>query len=207
MIKYQYMKVILYLVAFTLFSSMSFAPGSISKEEVQKRITAWYEANPDGYSLDVKGDDAKAKITRYHPERPDELDHLLVVEYRGMSITMHFNKPMKEIEKTPEAYQQNFSYVAIDDIYHTIKVPGWDVNPRTPQSSNSNNDCVTFTAVSDDHVAYELNWETYTVMGYSVKKNCQDELQIEDGAVSEGCIVYVEKRLPLKLSVDAKFAP
>lgn len=198
-------KTIPVLLTLLVLTSMACTFADISKTEAEKRIEKWYTEHPDVYEIDVKGNDAVAEITRYHTERPEEHDDLIQVNWKGMTITMSFSKPLSEIEKTAEAFQEHFWYVAIDDIYADIDVPGWEVYPRTPVSSNDDKKCVQFTEVTADHIAFELNWETYTVFGYSDSNKCQEELEIMDAGVSEECYVGVEKRLPLKINVEAKY--
>lgn len=200
-------KAILAISAFTLvtFLSCEFLGGDITQAEANKRIEQWYAEQGDQYNLDLSDKKVDLKVTRYHPERPEEKDDMITAEYEGMTITIMFGKPLADIPRTEAAFKENFWYVSLDDIYSDISVPGWDVNPRTPQSSKSEPSCIEFTKVTDTELAFEINWEIYTVFGYGTNDFCQDALGIADSSMPDECMAGVEKRIPIKVTVDGKF--
>ncbi len=176
----------------------------ISKKEAEKRISAWYEKHAEGYSFSVPEEDADIKVTRYHPERAEEKNNLIQVHWLGMTITLAFDKPFDEIDQTSEGLQAAFLYVSVDDIYNSINTPGWNVYPRTPSSSNNKKDCVKFTKFENGEISFSLNWNIYTVFGYSTKEKCFKQRGIADGSVSEECMVEVRQKLPLEIKVSGK---
>lgn len=165
----------------------------LPKPEVKRRISEWYQKQGDSYDLTIT--DAIGKISRYHPERADEEDDLIVTKWKGMTVTLAFKKPMKDIKWTVESLQENLSFYVLDDIYHDIESDGWEIYPRTPISSNSEG--LRFTQVNKESISFKITWETYTVFGYSKTNACQEELEIADSTMPKECYVGLEKRLPL----------
>ena len=188
-----------------LFSAISLMACSFltqtPKAKVKSLIKEWYKKHNKGYSLSVK-EGAKASISRYHPYRPDEYDDLILVKWKGMTITMAFKQPIANIKWTAEGLQEAFSYIVIDEIYNDIPVSGWEIFPETPQSSSSEG--VKFTKVADGELTFTVDWQTYTVFGYSETSFCQGELEIADSYMPEKCFVGVRKDLPLHIDVDVK---
>ena len=139
------------------------------KQEVEEKIKQWQKQYQSGYILDIQ---TQAIITKYHPENRDEPENLIVAHWHGMKITLAFNQALKTLETSSQSFQEHFSYVVLDDINHNIDINGWDIYPRTPQSSTSKG--LNFINVTDKEVEFELNWETYTVFGYSDTPACRD---------------------------------
>jgi hypothetical protein len=172
----------------------------LSKKIVIENINEWYEAHGDVYKVEVKGSKASADITRYHPERPDEKDDIIEVNYQGMEIQLKFDKPFSEIGTSVDSLQKYFSYVSLHNIYNTIPSDGWDIYPRTGMSALRGTGVV-FTS-GGESLSFTLNWSAYSIMGYRDSKKCHQELEIADGSVSETCYVSVEKNIKLEITVS-----
>ena len=170
----------------------------LSKSQVTNHITAWYASHPDTYELRISGNEAEARVTRYHPERAEESDDLIEINYQGMRIQLKFDKPLAEITLSADSLQLYFSYVSIDGICHDIPSSGWDIHPQTPASSLRKQG-VTFSEV-DGGLDITIRWAIYTVMGYRDSQKCRDELSLADGSVSEDCYVSVDAVLPLLIA-------
>lgn len=168
------------------------------KKEVEARINKWYAAHPDKYSLTI-GTDAIASIEGYHPDTKDEPSNLIRVRWKGMLITMAFKMNVKDIPWNKASLQEQFSYIVLDNIYDDIEVNAWDIAPRTPQSSSEKG--VNFTLVENGQLSFTVDWEIYTVFGYSQTEDCKEALNIMDAPTPEPCYVGVDKRLPLHLDV------
>jgi hypothetical protein len=172
----------------------------LSKEKLTQNINHWYTSIGGKYTLEIKGSKANAKITRYHPERPEEKDDLIEITYKGMRMQLAFMKSIAEITTHKDSLQKYFNYISIDNIYNEIPTEGWEVYPRTPQSS-LDREGVQFTGTGDA-LGLQVNWSTYTVMGYKKSKECQEELSMADNSISEGCYVSVRKTVPLEIVVS-----
>lgn len=172
----------------------------LSKEELTENINNWYTSIGGKYTLEIKGRKANAKITRYHPERPEEKDDLIKITYKGMIMQLAFVKPIAEITTHKDSLQKYFHYISIDNIYNEISAGGWEIYPRTPQSS-LDGEGVQFTGAGDV-LGLQVNWSTYTVMGYKESKECQEELSMADNTISEGCYISVRKTVPLEIVVS-----
>ncbi len=172
----------------------------ISKVEVEKRIKAWYNSHTVSYDLRLNDKSVKATMERYHPERPDERNDLIVVRWKGMRITLKFNEAIADMERSKIKFQEQFSYVVLDDIYSNIVTPGWKIHPRSPQSSKKGG--VTFTTVSANQIAFELDWEIYTVFSYRNSARCNEAMGIHDGTMPENCYAGVEQKLPIHFVID-----
>lgn len=172
-----------------------FLGASFSKEEMITNIENWYHEHKNGYHLDLKNK-AKSTLTNYHPERPDELKNLIITTYKGMKITFAFNDHLQDSINNVNYLNNALRYYSIDNIYHEIPSSGWKISPNTPQSSNRKG-CKF--SEENGKVTFDINWETFTVMGYRQTEACQKELGIADGSISENCMVYVRKKLPLKI--------
>lgn len=179
------------------FTSWS-ASAQLSKSQVTDHITAWYASHPDTYELRISGNEAEARVTRYHPERLEESDDLIEINYQGMRIQLKFDKPLAEITLSADSLQLYFSYVSIDGICHDIPSSGWDIHPHTPASSLRKQG-VTFSD-TDGGLDITIRWSIYTVMGYRDSQKCRDELSPADGSVSEDCYVSVDAVLPLLIA-------
>jgi len=188
---------LLLIAVLTLTCQTSMA--QLSKIQVAENIDNWYIDNPNQYSVEISGDAAQANITRYHPERADEKNDLIEINYKGMQIEMKFSKPLAEISTHKDSLQKYFSYVSFHNIYNEIEDDGWDVYPQTSQSS-MNGEGVVFSQ-GGDPISLRINWSTYTVMGYKDSKKCHNELGIADGSVSDECYVSVRDELPLEVDV------
>ncbi|MCB0541121.1 MAG: hypothetical protein KDE33_26680, partial [Bacteroidetes bacterium] len=95
------------LIPFCFLSSTLFT--QLSKSQVTNHITAWYASHPDTYELRISGNEAEARVTRYHPERPEESDDLIEINYQGMRIQLKFDKPLAEITLSADSLQLYFS--------------------------------------------------------------------------------------------------
>lgn len=184
--------------ALALFATASCGSSNITKTSAEKRVADWYEATGARYNLDIK--DVPATIASFDPATNAGSDEINVV-WKGMAITLAFGKPLNKATLTAEFLSENFSYVVLDDVFAKFDTPGWKLQPRTPTSSNEEG--VQFQSLAGGHLRFTVDWETYTVMGYSSKEACQEQLQMADNSISSDCIVNVEKRLPLHLQVDA----
>jgi hypothetical protein len=182
-----------------LLLSFSILNAQESKKTIVNNINSWYSKNPSKYSIEIKGDQASAQITRYHPERKEELDDLIRINYKGMRITLAFTKPLNVLTTNKDSLQKYFSYLSIDRIYNHIPSKGWDIYPKTPSNSLRGKG-VTFT-IGGDSISLNINWTTYTVFGYKDSEKCNNERAIMDGSVSESCYVSVEKKLPLEIQI------
>ncbi|MFT5859957.1 MAG: hypothetical protein ACI865_002064 [Flavobacteriaceae bacterium] len=196
LLKKQSMKT--FLTSLLIISSLS-SCAQLSKKQVTENIDNWYLEHSDYYAVELTGKDAVATITRYHPERPEEKNDLIAIDYRGMHIEMKFAKPIAEISTHKDSLQRYLTYVSLHNIYTEIADKGWPVYPRSPQSSLDATG-VKFTK-GGESISLTINWSTYTVMGYKDSKKCNNELGIADGSVSEECYVAIDKRLPLEVTV------
>lgn len=194
-------------VLITYLSCKFLGGGDISQAEANRRMEQWYTEQGNRYNLNLSDKQVELKVTRYFPAySPKEKNDMITAKYQGMTITIMFNKPLADIERTKAAFQENFQYVTLDDIYSTVDVPGWNVHPRTPESSNSKPSTIQFTKVTDTELAFQVNWEIYTVFGYSTNQFCQDELQMTvDKPTPEECMASFRKRIPIQVNVDAAF--
>lgn len=172
---------------------------SISKAKAEERVAKWYEATGAQYKLDIK--DVPAVITAFDAQNPNDGRNEIALTWKGMAVTLAFSKPIDKANITKEFLDENFTYITIDNIFAEIDTPGWKLNPRTPVSSNEEG--VKFQEVADGHLRFTVDWETYTILGYSNKQACQEQLNIADNSISKDCYVTVEKRVPLHLQVDA----
>lgn len=171
----------------------------LSKEALTQNINDWYASIGDEYRLEL-GSEVTAKITRYHPERPEEKDDLIKITYKGMVIQLAFNKPLAEISTHKDSLEKYFSYISVDKIYNEISAEGWKAYPRTPQSS-LRGEGVLFTG--DEGVfGFQVNWSIYNVLCYSESKECKEALSMTDIPSSEACYVSIRKRIPLKIVVS-----
>lgn len=171
----------------------------VSQKKLIENINEWYEEYEQGYFLTLTNDKTTASIKRYHPERPEEKDDIIEIKHGQMKIVLKFDSPIAEITTHPDSLQKHFSYVSISRIYNDIPSKGWDIYPRTPQSSMRGKG-VKFTS-GGDAISLKINWQTYTVMGYKDSQKCHDQLSIEDGAVSEDCYTSVRKKIPLEITI------
>lgn len=187
------------LFTLALLSCFQLFSAQLAKGKLNDNINAWYEAHPEKYALTIAEGESQAYITRYHPERPEEKNDIIEVEYEGMRIQLKFTKPFEEITTHQDSLQKYLMYVSLTRIYNEIPADGWEIYPRTPSSSLSGKG-VTFTA-GGESVGLEIKWKTYTVMGYKQTKKCNQELGIEDGSVSDGCYITVKKYLPLEITI------
>ncbi len=187
-----------YILLFICFTSGLHA--QISKEKLTQNINAWCDENAKNYTVHVVGKDAAVKITRYHPERADEEDDILEILYEGMKITLMFDTPLSEITTHQDSLQNHFSYVAIHNIYNEIPSKGWNIYPRTPQSSLRGKG-VNFTSHGNS-LGIKINWSTFSVMGHKDSKKCNDELSMADGSISNHCYVSVRKSIPLEILIS-----
>ena len=170
------------------------------KKKVIESINTWYKNNPEKYTLSIKGEEATAVITRYYPKREGEKNDIIKVLYKGMKISLKFDKPFDQITTHKDSLQKYFSYVSLLNIYNDIPVKGWNVYPQTPSSSLRRKG-VKFTS-GGDVLGLIINWSTYTVMGYKDSAKCNDEQNIADASMSEGCYVSVRKRMKLEVVVS-----
>lgn len=191
-----------FLFLTAILFSFSVAPSDMPKEKVQKKIQKWFDKHPESYELTLTNNNVSAETGRYHPERPEEKNHLIYVHYHDMEITLAFSKPFEDFEWNKENLTKYFSYVSIYKIYHTVKTPGWDIYPRTAQSSNRTG--VVFSSVTQNSIAFTMDWCIFSFMGYRTTENCQKALGIEDSSAPEECYVSIRKKLPLHIEVASE---
>jgi hypothetical protein len=180
-----------------LISSLIHA--QLSKKQVTTNINAWFDENPDSYIVEIKGGDAVAKITRYHPERPEDKDDIIKIGYKKMQIELKFKQPLAEITTHKDSLQKYFDYVSLNNIYNDISAKGWIIYPRTPLSALRGKG-VTFLS-GGESLSLKINWSIYAVFGYRDSKKCDNERSIADGSVSEPCYVSVRQRRELSVVV------
>jgi len=183
---------------FILYSSTSVLAQS-SKKQITKSINAWYENHPSKYIISLNKNDAIAKITSYYPNRKNQKNDLIQMQYKGMKITLAFTKSLDSITTHKDSLQTYFSYVSLSNIYSTISSKKWNIHPQTPSSSLRNKG-VTFNS-GGNSLSYTINWSTYTIMGHRNSKSCNKERQMMDVGISESCYVSIRKKLPLVISV------
>jgi hypothetical protein len=186
-------------LTFILFLSIFNGNAQLTKKQILSNINKWYVEHPEKYLLDINGKDAIASITNYHPERETERNDLIVIKYRGMEMELKFSKPIDEISTQSDSLNNYFSYISLNKIYHEIPMKGWRIYPRTALSSLRGGGVVF--SQEGDSLNLSLNWSIFGVFGYRDTKECDKELSIEDGSVSEICFVSVRKDLPLIISI------
>lgn len=191
------MKQSLFILSITFLIFGFSAKKSLTKTQVEANILKWYTSNENGYQIEIDNK-GLTEITRYHTERPEEPNTLIRVTYKGMEITMAFDTLAAPIIDSPTLLQSHLKYYSIDNIYHDIVSDGWDISPKTPQSSNSKG--LTFSFNDQQKVQFNIDWKIFTVMGYSLEEHCQKELGIADGSISEPCLVSVRQNLPINVS-------
>ena len=179
-----------------LFFIFSFYPGSaqLLKSEIEHNINEWLNEHNEGYEL-ILNKEAEAKVTRYHPERENEKNDLIEVAYKGMKITIKFKKPFEEITLQKDSLQKYVDYLSIHNIFNDISAEGWDIYPSTALSALRGKG-IEFTA-GGKNIGFKITWEFFMVGGYKNSKKCHEELGIEDGSISDHCMVAVRKKLPL----------
>ena len=185
------------IVLLSFFAFISCQLTQTPKSEAEKIINKWYETHAKDYHLKIPLGEATTQLTSYHNDKEVNDRTLVRMDWKGMQITMQFQKPLKSIHWNVKELQKNIAYVVIDDIYNDITLNGWKVYPRTPSSSSEK--ALTITAASENEFSFEINWETYTVSGYSDSDFCQEQLEIMDAGVPDKCYVGVRKRLPLRI--------
>lgn len=188
------------IISVVIFSATVTLFAQEQKEKVIDAINSWYEQHPNTYSIFINGNDGFAKETRYHPERIDEKNNLIEISYKGMKITLAFDKPFDSISTYKDSLNTHFKYVAISKIYNDISSIGWDIHPLTPSSSMRGKG-VLFTG-GGDALSLVINWSTYTIMGYKNIKKCNEEMNMMDMGISESCFVAVNKVLPLEIRIN-----
>lgn len=172
-----------------------------SKKQITANMETWLASHADGYTIDISDKEGTALVTRYHPERPEEKNDLIEVNYKGMTITLKFKKPLAEITTHKDSLQKYYDYVGLSRIYHDIETPGWNTHVQTP-SSPMRGKGVIFTQ-GGEHISFTLNWQLSYAMAYRDTEKCNEELQIEDGSVSEDCFSHVSRKIPLVIEVKA----
>ena len=185
------------LPLFALILLSATACAQPTREEVITSIEKWYDRHPDGYELILNEGNTTMEVQSLY-RRPEDPQDQLLISFQGMLITLQFDVDLHTIEWTPENFRKHFGFFTLDDIPVGIRTMGWDVHARVPVSS-AGSEKIAFLRVSEDEVEFEINWETYTVGGYSTEKHCQDELEIADNSIPESCMAWVRRRHPLKI--------
>jgi len=192
------MKLKIVILFLTLYS-ITPALAQYSKKQITKSINSWYESHPDEYNIYIRKNESNAKVTNYYPDKKDQKNNLIQMQYKGMKITLAFTKSLDSITTHKDSLQAYFSYVSLSNIYSTIRSKNWNIHPQTPSSSLRNKG-VTFNN-GGNALNFTINWSIYTIMGYRNSKGCNSERQIMDVGISEHCYVSVRKKLPLVISV------
>jgi hypothetical protein len=186
------------LSAFIFVFCSSMVCAQMSQKQVLENIDAWYAKHGDLYDLIIDGVKAKAVVTRYHPERPEEKNDIIEIEYKGMKVTLKFMKPLAEISTAADSLQKYFDYVSTHNIYTDIKTPGWPVYPKTGQSAMRGSG-VQF-STNSENIDIVITWSVYTVFGYQQSQRCNEQLSISDGSVSDGCMAFRRKNIGLRIT-------
>lgn len=187
------------LIFFACLSRQSYAQSPMTQEEVRAVAQQWYAQHSAGYYLTLDPEEASTNIESIFQRSTDKQDRL-IMQYQGMRLVLVFNQDLRTIEWTQAAFDEHFAYLTLTDIPLGIPVFGWTLNPRVPTSS-AGKEMITFHRIDKEGLAFTINWETYTVGGYSENEFCKRARQWTDTPTPEGCLVFEDKRVPLQLDV------
>ena len=174
----------------------------ISKEKMQAEIENWYSKNEKGYAIEATA--ATAKISRYHPERADEKDELLQIDWYGMNVTIAFKKPIADISWQKDSLQAYFNYIVVDNIQNRIASAGWSVYPILPVSSYSEGFLIN--SAEAGAIDFSFSAEIFAVRADRDNEKCKEERAIPDKSIDADCFVQVEKNIAFRLEMSAKVA-
>jgi hypothetical protein len=180
------------------FASTLFA--QMSKHEVLENINEWYNIDSVKYSLNLKGQEVAARVTKYHINQVDEKEDLIEVVYGSMNIILKFDKALSEVSMNQDSLQKYFSYISLSNIYHEIPSKGWVISPKTPQSTMRGKG-VKFIS-NEGYLSLEINWSIYAVTGFKDNVKCNREAAMADSGMPEECYVVFKKKKGLEILIS-----